>query len=475
MDIVNSVKNGWNYASQLVGADVVAHYGDQYVGRVEEAIKTLEDNINRHNYRRLGVGQFKGYVAEEWGAGTFNIDAVAAGSNLRAEVPHSTDLLSVDMRVGTPQQLELGRQFGHGFGDQYSSKVYADGTASAIEQTPYTGMKRYVASDQYDDARTQALASQDYDTYHNLTKTVEKDGIESRPADRSDFENMAQDGREQEFKADKYGVNTNSAIKPQYIMQRALKAGYTAAAISVAMQITPDIIKTVDHLIKYGAIDIEEVKKTGLKALSAGAEGFLRGSITCSIQIICDKGVLGQAFMHIDPTLLGSIVSIALDTAKCSILVAAGKMTPREMGDRLVDDVLVTTGFIIGCRIGSHIGGVIVQAIGFEFPVVGYLIGSLIGCAFAACYHISKKCLISFCVDTGFTCFGLVEQNYELPEEVLHDFGIVLAQIEEAHIEKAELEEAQIEEANIENSLLDVVKLTFVRRGIIGINKIGYI
>ena len=475
MNTIDSVKKGWEYASQLVGADVATHYGDQYVGRVEEAIKTLEDNINRHNYRRLGVGQFKGYVAEEWGAGTFNVDAVAAGSKLRAEVPHSTELLSVDMRVGTPEQLELGRKFGHGFGEEYSSKVYADGTTSAIEQTPYTGMKRFVASDQYDDARAQALSSEDYDTYHNLTKTVKKDGIESRPADKVDYENMAQDGREQEFKASKYGVDTNSAIKPKYIMQRALKAGYTAAAISVAMQITPEIIKTVDHLIKYGEIDIDEVKKSGLKAISAGAEGFLRGSIACSIQIICDKGLLGQAFMHIDPTLLGSVVSIALDTAKCSILVAAGKMTPREMGDRLVDDVLITTGFIIGCRIGSHIGGVIVQAIGFEFPVVGYLIGSLIGCAFAACYHISKKCLISFCVDTGFTCFGLVDQNYELPEEVLHDFGIILAQVEEAKLEEAEIEEAQFEEANIESSLLETVKLSLVRRGVIGINRIGYI
>lgn len=475
MDHLDSVKKGWEFAAHLVGADVVAHYGDQYVGTVEEAIKQMEDNINWHNYRRLGVGQFKGYVAEEWAAGTFNVDAVAAGSKFRGDVIHSTDELSVDFRIGTKEELELGRKIGHGIGDEYSSKVYATGSDSAIEQSPYTHMKRYVASDQLEEAKAKALEQNDLDTYDNLTDVVEKDGIKSEPATKNDLEKMADDGREQEFRADKYGVTTNSKITPEYVMKRALKAGYTAAAITVAMQLTPEIIKTVDYLIKNGEIDLYEIKRTGLKALSAGAEGFLRGSITCSVQIICDKGALGQAFMHIDPTLLGAIVSITLDTAKNAILVAAGKMTPHEMGAKLVDNVFVTTGFIAGCRIGAHIGGTVVQAIGFEFPVVGYLLGSLIGCAFAACYNIGKSCFISFCVDTGFTCFGLVDQNYELPEEVLHDLGIVLAQIEEAQIEEAQIEEAVIEEARLETAGFETVKLPFVKRGVIGVNKIGYV
>ena len=475
METLDAVKSGWTYASQLAGADAAAHYGDLYIGRVEEAIKQLEDNINRHNYRNLGVGQFKGYVAEEWAAGSFNVDAVAAGSKLRAEAVRSTDRLSVDMRVGTEEQLALGQQLGHGVGKEYSSKVYATGADSAIEQNPYTGMKRYVSSDQLEEARAQALKTGDLDTYNNLTDKIEKDGISSVPKTKADYEKMAEAGREQEFKAKDYKLTTNSAVKPEYIMKRALKAGYTAAAITVAMQLTPDIIKIIDHLIRNGEIDLKEVQKTGLKALSAGTEGFLRGSITCSIQIICDKGVLGQAFMHIDPTLLASIVSLTLDTAKNAILVAAGKMTAREMGDKLVDNIFVTTGFIVGCRIGSHIGGVIGQAIGFEIPVVGYLLGSLIGCALAAGYNISKKCFISFCVDTGFTCFGLVEQNYELPEEVLNDLGIVIAQLEEAQLEEAVIEEANLEEANLEYAEFEPVKLTPIRRGIIGVNKVGYV
>lgn len=179
--------------------------------------------------------------------------------------------------------------------------------------------------------------------------------------------------------------------------------------------------------------------------------------------------------MHIDPLLLAPVVSIAFETSKNAILVATGKMTPREMGDNFIDNVFVTTGFIAGCKLGAKIGGAFGQILGVELPIVGYLLGSLIGAAFAAGYNIGKRRLISFCVDTGFTCFGLVDQNYELPEEVLHDLGIILAQLEEAQIEEAVIEEAQLEEANLDKSELETVELKFVRRGVIGVNRVGYV
>lgn len=475
MSTSDSFKRGWEYASQLAGADASARYGDLYVGSIEKEIKELEDNINRHNYRNLGAAQFKGYVAEEWSAGSFNVDAVASGSDLRAEAVHSTEKLSVDIRVGDKEQIELGRKIGHGVGKEFSSKIDVDGKKSAIEQRPYTGMKRLVASDQLEDARDKALFDGDYDTYVNLTDKVEKNGVKSIPAKKSDYEQMAEDGHEQRFKADKYGLTTNEAIKTEYIVKQALKAGCTVATITLLIQLTPVIISAIDYLIKYGEINLDEIHSKGIKAVSSGAESFLRGSITCSIQIACDKGLFGRSFMHIDPLLLAPVVSIAFETSKNAILVATGKMTPREMGDNFIDNVFVTTGFIAGCKLGAKIGGAFGQILGVELPIVGYLLGSLIGAAFAAGYNIGKRRLISFCVDTGFTCFGLVDQNYELPEEVLHDLGIILAQLEEAQIEEAVIEEAQLEEANLDKSELETVELKFVRRGVIGVNRVGYV
>ena len=88
-------------------------------------------------------------------------------------------------------------------------------------------------------------------------------------------------------------------------------------------------------------------------------------------------------------------------------------MTPQQMGEIFTDSVVISGGYMLG----AQIGGAIVQVIGFEMPVVGYILGSLIGTAFCAVYKIGKKIFLSICVDTGFTCFGLVDQDYSMPVE----------------------------------------------------------
>ena len=209
----------------------------------------------------------------------------------------------------------------------------------------------------------------------------------------------------------------------------------------------------------------------GKKGISAGAEGFLRGSISSALLIMCESGALGEALKVISPTLLGTVVALVLQTTKNSILVAAGKMTAQQMGAAFVDMVVVSGGYLVG----AHIGGIIGQALGFQLPVLGYLLGSLIGTSFCVIYNIGKKKLISFCVDTGFTCFGLVEQNYELPEDVLHEMGVETIEIPRTRIETTEIPRIAIGAAEIKKADYETIDITVLRRGVIGVNKVGYV
>ncbi len=109
--------------------------------------------------------------------------------------------------------------------------------------------------------------------------------------------------------------------------------------------------------------------------------------------------------------------------------------------------------------VGAHIGGIIGQALGFELPVVGYLLGGLIGTSFCVVYNIGKKKLISFCVDTGFTCFGLVEQNYELPEDVLNELGIETIPIQRTKVERIDVPRTQISGTGIEISEYETIDM----------------
>lgn len=265
----SEMQQGWDFATQIMGADLAAHMGMEYVSAVDAAIKQLEENINNHNYRNLGIKQLQGFMLEEWSAGTFNVDAIAADSTYRAEVLHSTEKDSVDV---------LMKQGGKAVG-AYSAKSYADGAKSAIEQArmnpetrqaSYQGQGRLVPTDQLSDAKAEASrralrnqsirpdVSKAYsETEEKLTDTITaKDGTKSRTATRKELEEIARESKKQDFKASEHGVTAESAIRTEYLLKQALKAGYTAAAVTVAVQLAPEIYKAVDYLIKHGELDI---------------------------------------------------------------------------------------------------------------------------------------------------------------------------------------------------------------------------
>ncbi len=480
MQTKTAVQQGWEFAAKIMGADIGANMGASYVDAVEAAIKELERNINNHQYRNLGIAQLQGYMLEEYAAGTFNVDAIAADSTDRAVVLHSTVKDSVDIQLNS--------------GQSYSAKSYATAEKSAFAQARYnpeTGLASYqdqgrlVPADQLsgakESAHRQALRNQDIrpelskaysDTESQLSDKLKNDeGIESKAATRKELEDIARESKSKSFSAEEHGITTNSAINTEYLLKQALKAGYSAAAVTVAVQLAPEIYKAIDYLIKHGEIDLDQIKHMGEKAVSSGAEGFLRGSISSALFIICEKGVLGEAFTGLSPSVVGTVVALVMQTVKNSILVAAGKMTTRQMGTAFVDTVIISGGYLIG----AHIGGIIGQALGFTLPVVGYLLGSLVGTSFCVLYNIGKKKLISFCVDTGFTCFGLVEQNYELPNEVLTELGVETIPIPRTQVDRIEVPFTQTGSAEVPTIEYETINMTVLRRGIIGVNKIGYV
>lgn len=473
------VLQGWEYATAIMGADISTGMGESYVDEVERAIKQLEDSINNHRYRNLGIAQLQGYMLEEYAAGTFNVDAVAADSTERAYVLHSNAKDSVDIQMTS--------------GKAYSAKSYATPEKTAKAQARFsdeTGKASYhdqgrlIPFDHLDGARATAHrealrnravrpgVSEAYaEAEEQFTDKIRNgEGVSSKSASRQELEEIARESHNQKFKAENHGISTKSAIQPEYLLKQALKAGYTAAAVTLAIQLAPEIYKAIDYLIKHGEIDVQQIKRMGAKSITAGAEGFLRGFVSSSLQIMCERGMLGGALKGISPTLLGTVVALVMQTVKNSILVAAGKMTARQMGVAFVDTVVISGGYLLG----AHIGGIIGQALGFELPVIGYLIGSLVGTSFCVIYNIGKKKLISFCVDTGFTCFGLVEQNYELPEEVMDELGVETIPIPRTQIDKIEIPRIKTSTTSILFSDYETIDITVLRRGVIGVNKIGY-
>ena len=474
----NEIQQGWDFAAQAAGTIHAAQAGGDYLNSVEEAILQMEDSINNHAYRNLPVDRFQGYVFEEYSAGTFNLDAIAAGSHDRAFVQHSLDKGSVDVRLDS--------------GKEYSMKSYRTGADSAkqqaafnpdIRQPLYKNQERMIPFDQLEEAKAEAArqalrnsikrpdVSESYrETRDKLTDVIENnENIKSKPVTRKELDNIAKEGKKQEFTAEDHGVTPEMVIKTKYLLEQAGKAGLTAAAITMALQLAPEIIRAIDYLVRTGEIKPDQLLSAGSKAISAGGESFLRGSIAFAVTVAIKEGKLG-VLRNLDPTIIGMLVVITLQTVKDSIMVAIGKMNPRELGASLVRSTIIVGGTTLGMAVVAKIGAATGQAI---CPVVGLVIGTLVGCTVSLLYDLGKKRLISFCVDSGFTCFGLVEQSYSLPEEALHEMGIETISIPRIDVPRVIADTVSCA-VNPDRVQVERVKYTMLKRGIIGVNRIGY-
>ena len=243
------------------------------------------------------------------------------------------------------------------------------------------------------------------------SKMDDGQGVQSIELTKAEAEQMAKLAKEGAITAEGLGLTTEELVKYQYILSQAFKAGVSAATISLVLRVAPEIYKAIDYLIENGEIDENAFRQIGMASLSGAGEGFVRGSVAAALTTACKSGVLGEALKRIDPTIIGAITALTISTMKNAFYVANGKMTNKELTNELIREMFVST-----C---SLVGGMVSQAF-IEIPVLGFMIGSFTGSMVGSfTYSVGYKAIISFCVDSGFTMFGLVDQDYRLPEEVI--------------------------------------------------------
>ena len=123
----------------------------------------------------------------------------------------------------------------------------------------------------------------------------------------------------------------------------------------------------------------------------------------------------------------------------------------------------------------SLIGGGITQAF-IEIPGLGYMIGSFVGSLIGTfTYNVGYKAVLSFCVDSGFTMFGLVEQDYVLPKELIKEIGIETFDYETFETSTFEPKSFAVSSFELDTFEPDTLDIHFLRRGVIGVSRIGYI
>lgn len=493
----DDMKLGWDFMATVLGADAASNmsYSDfcrkldinnsiksqnLNILKINEEIDKLAKSINEHPSLNLGVEQFKGFVAEEMHAGTFNIDAIRKASEHRAWTLQDNGFGSVDVDTNFGKQYSLKYSNSAKMAENMQSVLNNNGNPK------YHGQERLIAYEQIEEAKNWARRHElkNFENRHNVSqshketgehlvgKISDGNGVESKELSIKESKDIAREAKNGGFDPEKHGILKESLedeIRIRYI-DRALKAGLTAATVTAIVQILPEIYKSVDYLIKNGEIDVNGIKKSTSKVISGSGEAFLRGSIAYSVEMMIQNGVFGESIKGVTPTVVGVAVTVIMKSLKDSILVAGGKMDMSEMGMRFVDTMVISSGYLAATKIG----GIIAQSLLPQIPVMGYALGSLLGCSMAVTYNIGKNKFISLCVNNGFTCFGLVEQDYEIPEEILKKMGVNTVDILRTDVSTVDIK--RVKDKRIENrSRIETVDIVILKRGLIGVNKIGYV
>lgn len=494
---MDGFREGYSYFEKLTGTSQASQSGNSYVKSVEASIADLSAMINKMKGSQTEVNKLKGNIAEAWHSGTFNINAKLNKSDNRTFFDQSNKFASTDISSN--------------FEKQYGLKYYADGAESAKQQAKsllerykeyqgndsldkflsdrgytiadindpmYSEQYRLIPVDQLQDAREYLIkkiakeklsrpeqVKRYQDTLDKLCTTIEdENGNKSIALTKQDAEKIAEVAKEGGFDPADWGLTTEQLVSYQHIVKEAFRAGTTAAVISLVLKVAPEIYQVILSLIKNGEVDLQQFKQIGFAAISGSAEGFVRGSIAAAITTSCKAGLLGSAMKSLDPSFIGAATVIAMNAIKNSFAVATGKMQMTALTESLLKDV-----FISSCALAA---GIVLQGI----PVIGFMLGSFIGSMLGGIvYSAGRNVAISFCVNSGFTMFGLVEQNYVLPEKVMAQIGMNVFEYERFSHQKFNYTKFKVNRIVTDRASVNSIEISFLRRGVIGVRTIGYL
>lgn len=507
----DAFEQGVKYVAENMGAAFGGQIAQQWLS-LEPLIKELSETVLAS---QADPAQLQGNAAETWHSGTLNYSARIHHSTGVAFTPKSHGYGSVDIQAGDKS---------------YSSKYYKTGAETAKAQAKsnyeyfmerrvkalrkgksvgsledflkernrsksderrsiYDGQYRLIPSDQINGARDylnrriqSALANGKleeaarYQETLDALRTVVEDGKGNTSVGltREDAQKLVQAVREGKLDKElleECGIDLNQLVSAQDILHEAFKAGISAAVISLVIGIAPTIMNGISMLIKEGEIDPDLFAEIGYKGLSSTAKGFINGSISAALVACCQSGKLGTALMGADASIISTAVVLMVGTIESGIRFATGKITKAQMADEIAR-LHITTAFSVAGGLAASVWFAEIPPLAVAAYMLGSFIGGIVG-SFA--YNLGRNVFVAFCVESGCTFFGVVDQSYELPQEVINAIGIEVFEYEKFAYDTFEADTFQFDSFIPDSFEYDKFGIRILRRGVIEFGKIGYI
>lgn len=355
----------------------------QYLQNLDNALASANEALSQTLHTQAGAinmnPHLDGFIAEQYHAQTFNLNAEAAGSPYRAEVlvPDGSGYSknSVDIVI----KDETGKIV-----RRYQSKYCenAEATAAAFESGDYRGQRKLIPDGQESEFPKKA------------TTVIEApDGTSSKPLTKQrakELQSEAQSGNWNDLNWNEYRTK-DVAVG---IGKQAGKAALMGAAVGVGFDIAQKVWNGEE-------IDGAEVVETAIKT---GADFGVKAAAAGAVKAGVEKGVIKVLPKGTPASTIANIVHVAAENVKVVGKMVSGELTAREGLEQMEQTTVSTVagivasgkGTAIGATIGTVLGPVGTAVGGFIGGAVGYMAGSKVGQAIVKGVQTVRKKVCEF-------------------------------------------------------------------------------
>ncbi len=338
----------------------------KYLQGLDDAVKTANDELLVTIMTKGGsVNQnphLDGFIAEQYHAQTFNLNAEATGSKFRAEVlkPEGTTYgeNSVDIVIKDTTTGRIVRRYQSKYGET------AVATKKLFDNGDYRGQRKLAPEEQVGKLG------------ENFTDRIEApDGTTSVPLTKEKavtLQEEAQSGKWNDLNWNDYQMK-DIAVG---IAKNTARAGAQGLLIGAGFELARQICSDEE-------IDGEKLVEVGL---TSGVDFGVKTAVAGGLKTAAEKGVISILPKGISGNVCTGIAFTAIENVKVLGQVASGELTPHE-GLEKAEQVtascvcgLMTAakGAAIGATVGTVLGPIGTAVGGFVGGTIGYIAGSSI-------------------------------------------------------------------------------------------------
>lgn len=365
-------KDSW-FASTILQftSQMSAQESSRYLQSLDDAVKNANTAMHQTITTKMSGyinpsmnPNLDGFIAEQHHVNSFNMNAAAKGSGLRAEVQplkpgetYSKNGFDVVIKDASGKRI-------HQYQMKYGAS--AEDTIRMINSGNYNNQTLVVPKEQ-------VAAVQKAFPNKTVTSTIGNGDVSSKPLTKEQAKELQEKAQTGNF----MDADWNDYVAKDIAIGIGKQTGYAClqgAAVSAGMAIATKVWNGEP-------IDGEEVVET---AIVSGADFGVKTATAGALKVASEKGVLKIFSKGTKGSTFANIAFVAIENVKVLGKVATGELTAKEGLDAMqqttascVAGIAASTkGAAIGATIGSVLGPLGTTVGGFIGGTIGYMAGS---------------------------------------------------------------------------------------------------